>query len=228
MKKAMLKYLPVSFIALLIIIGSGASLSVVWGAQKFSFTTLNMILPLLGAVCGLGQSLLLTGLLFAGKLAFKGTLLTYGIPSLCATASMATQTKHNHYKILNFALHVLLPLTCMILFTLHPVGQKAFVYSWYWLIPVGIWGIRSYGSKHVSFFFTALSSTFVAHAVGSIIWLYSVPMTATQWIRLLPIVAIERLVFASGSTLVYFVIPYTFCRRKIVVNYLGFLNFSKR
>ena len=44
----------------------------------------------------------------------------------------------------------------------------------------------------------ALASTFIAHAVGSVIWLYTVPMTAAAWIALIPLVACERMLYASG------------------------------
>jgi hypothetical protein len=51
-------------------------------------------------------------------------------------------------------------------------------------------------------FFTSLGSTFTAHAVGSVIWLYTIPMTAGMWLALIPIVALERLCFATGMVTV--------------------------
>jgi len=54
-----------------------------------------------------------------------------------------------------------------------------------------------------SFFLVALSSSFIAHAVGSVIWLYSLSMPAEKWIALIPIVAVERFIFAAGSFLVH-------------------------
>ena len=49
-----------------------------------------------------------------------------------------------------------------------------------------------------------MSATFIAHAVGSLIWLYTVGMTSLYWNSLIPLVAIERLVFAVGMTTCYF------------------------
>jgi hypothetical protein len=89
----------------------------------------------------------------------------------------------------------------MILFIMHPVAGDAFAYSFYWLIPIVI-----YALSYKSTFCRALSATFLAHAVGSIIWLYTVPMTSAQWLSLIPVVAVERLVMACGMTVLYYVL----------------------
>jgi len=89
----------------------------------------------------------------------------------------------------------------MVLFIIHPIGRDAFVYSLYWLIPIILFG---YSRK--TLFLEALGSTFVAHAVGSVIWLYTVPTTAVSWIGLIPIVAVERVFFAIGMVAVYQII----------------------
>jgi len=86
----------------------------------------------------------------------------------------------------------------MILFIAHPVASKAFAYSFYWLIPVVL-----YVLNYKNTFCKALTATFLAHAVGSIIWLYTVPMTSTQWLALIPVVAVERLVMACGMVVLY-------------------------
>lgn len=89
----------------------------------------------------------------------------------------------------------------MAAFIAHPVGSQAFLYSFYWLIPVAI-----YLMGRNSLFAQALGSTFTAHAVGSVIWLYANPMTPEIWLALIPVVLVERLVFASGIVLVYQII----------------------
>lgn len=83
-------------------------------------------------------------------------------------------------------------------FIVHPVGGAAWAYSLYWLIPVALYMIRK-----ESLFLTALGSTFTAHAVGSVIWIYANPMTPQTWLALIPVVFIERLVFASGMVVAY-------------------------
>ncbi len=54
----------------------------------------------------------------------------------------------------------------------------------------------------------ALASTFIAHAVGSVIWLYTVPMVASAWLALIPIVACERLLYTAGIVMGDAVINY--------------------
>jgi hypothetical protein len=93
----------------------------------------------------------------------------------------------------------------MILFVMHPVGGQAFVYSLYWLIPVALYFI-----PHRSLFLTGLGSTFIAHAVGSVIWCYTVPMTAGMWMALMPVVFCERLLFALGMVVMHFVLSSIF------------------
>jgi len=91
----------------------------------------------------------------------------------------------------------------MALFVIHPVGTIAFAYSLYWLIPVCLWILNRFNLLK-GIFSTALQSTFVAHAAGSIIWLYTLNMPATKWLSLIPIVAVERFVFAGIATLFYY------------------------
>lgn len=98
-------------------------------------------------------------------------------------------------------LRVALPLACIAAFIVHPVGAQAWPYSLYWLVPVVLYFVNK---KHI--FFEALGSTFIAHAVGSVIWIYAAPMTPEAWLTLIPVVAIERLTFASGMVIVHRVI----------------------
>jgi len=78
-------------------------------------------------------------------------------------ASLYWSTRH-------YSIRLLLPIVCMGLFIIHPVGAQAFAYSLYWLIPVVLFFV-----PQRFLFLQALGSTFIAHAVGSVIWLYTVP-----------------------------------------------------
>jgi hypothetical protein len=106
---------------------------------------------------------------------------------------------------LDALLHIALPLTCIILFITNPAGKQAAPYASYWLIPIALWTLRILNLTPTNTWFAtslnALQSTFIAHAVGSIIWLYVVPMSANQWLALIPVVAIERLLIAGMSVL---------------------------
>ncbi len=196
------------------------SLSCAWGAHNIFFSAVHMILPVAGGLLGLAWSLPVLIGFFLIKKSIGLAMITGGLPTLCAMANWSLMSDYPSRRtlmvrrceassrttgssgrtVLSVLLQLVLPAICMGLFALHPVGNQAFSYALYWLIPMAIFFARRYVS---SVFLTALSSTFIAHAVGSVIWLYTVPMTSAQWLGLIPIVAAERLVFAVGATLVY-------------------------
>ena len=89
-----------------------------------------------------------------------------------------------------------IPAICMILFILHPVGREAWLYSLFWLIP--ILGKVLPEKAPGRLFFRSYGATFTAHAVGSVVWLYTVPMQAGQWLSLIPVTAYERFLFGLG------------------------------
>lgn len=133
--------------------------------------------------------------------------LVYHVPNLFASAYWLNEGK---------VIRLFIPILCMILFIAHPVGIKAFPYALLWLIPVSLY---FFNNKNI--FLTSLASTFVAHAVGSVIWIYTVPMQAADWITLIPVALTERILFASGMTLVYYAyqfmksIDFSFVARKV-------------
>lgn len=128
--------------------------------------------------------------------------LLYHIPTFFASA---------YWTVSGPLIRLCIPALCMILFNLHPVGASAALYSCYWFIPL----ITSFFAER-SVFAKALGSTFTAHAVGSVLWLYWVPMSADMFIALLPVVIIERLFFASGMTLLFYAINGLFHQQKIL------------
>lgn len=81
---------------------------------------------------------------------------------------------------------------CIVLFLLNPIGRQAWMYSLIWLIPF----VASFGKKRL--ILNSLGSTFTAHAVGSVIFLYSFGLTPAIWISLIPVVFIERGFFTIG------------------------------
>lgn len=170
------------------------------GSQMVFFSGINVMVPLSGAfggVIGSGMMFLVRQLL---HLMFFKTLslsfLALCVPGLFASLYWTTQ----HY-----AIRLLLPLACMVLFVMHPVGAQAFVYSLYWLIPVVLYFV-----PRRSLFLHAVGSTFVAHAVGSVIWIYTVPMTAGMFLGLMPIVPLERAIFALGMVVMHNLMSWTF------------------
>jgi hypothetical protein len=90
----------------------------------------------------------------------------------------------------------IIPAICMALFIAHPVGRQAWPYSLYWLIPI----FSRIIPNNVKFrnLLQSFGATFTAHAVGSVLFLYTIPMTSAEWLALIPIVALERLVLGFG------------------------------
>jgi hypothetical protein len=187
------KIMTASLITILAKLGGIFKVSLIFGSFAAFFTASSMLLPLSGAFGGILGSItfLVIGamirILTGSVLSFK--ILAYHIPGFFASAYWARPTKY---------LSIILPIVCMALFIAHPVGRLAAPYALYWLIPVVIALFRN---KTV--FLHSLSSTFIAHAVGSVIWLYATPMTPAFWYALIPVVAVERLVMAIGMTAAY-------------------------
>lgn len=193
-------YLKAASYAAIFKLSGLVKVSFLLGSQMIWFSGVNSILPLSGAfggVFGAGLVFLMRQLLHL--FFFKTVSLSFlalCIPGFCASLYWSTQ---------HMAIRLLLPILCMGLFVAHPVGGQAFFYSFYWLIPVILYFIPK-----KSLFLTALGSTFIAHAVGSVIWCYTVPMTVGMWAALMPIVALERILFALGMVVAYHVISFVF------------------
>ena len=90
----------------------------------------------------------------------------------------------------------IIPLICIALFILHPIGRQVWFYSLYWLIPV--LGKILPDKVPGKLLFRSFGATFTAHAIGSAIWIYTVPSTAGMWLSLIPITGYERLLFGLG------------------------------
>ncbi len=165
--------------------------------------------PLIGLV-GIFPSFLLL-VIRTGIQTYKiNTLYTilsaYHIPTFCGALYFSALKKR-----LLTVFTALIPLLCIALFIIHPVGQLAWVYTLYWFIPV----ITLFLARQ-NFFLHALGSTFTTHAVGSVIWLYTHPTIPLYWLELIPVVAFERLLIALSMTALY--LGFNYLRTKITLN----------
>lgn len=173
------------------IVSVGASIakfSFIMGSSYAFFSLSCMITPLSGHLCGIGGSIALCTLSLLVHAIFKGILsvhfLAYHIPGLCAALYWSSSSK---------VWRIVLAVGCMILFVTHPVGAGAALYSLFWLIPLSV-ALQAKPTR----FMRALGSTFTAHAVGSVIWLYTLGMSPDKWLMLIPVVIVERLLLATG------------------------------
>lgn len=139
-------------------------------------------------ICGLLLRVLKGGFFSAHTLAFH-------VPGFAASVYWTTES---------IVFRVGLPLACIVSFILHPDGIVVAPYALFWLIPIGLFFV-----KQKNIFLHALSSTFIAHAVGSVIWIYTVPMPPSLWYSAMLLVPFERIVLASTTVLLYHVITIT-------------------
>jgi hypothetical protein len=109
---------------------------------------------------------------------------------------------------LGFFINCALPLALMVLFVTHPSSSPVYMYSFYWFIPGALYVLNTLGLLHrvaepLRLFLAALASTFVSHAVGSVMYLFTVPSAPELWSSLLLVVALERFLFALGISATY-------------------------
>lgn len=184
--------------ALMVFFGNKVNFSAVVGADNQYFTLFQFFGPIAGGFLGpiFGAVAVLIAQVATFFISHKALILINILrltPMLFAAYYFGTKKKAI----------AAVPIACMVLFIMHPVGRQAWFYSLFWLIPLfGVLPFRIPGKL----FFRSLGATFTAHAVGSTAWLYSVPMTASQWVALIPVVAYERIVFACGITVSYLVL----------------------
>lgn len=195
-------------------VASKVSVNFIFGANSFGLTGMGFIFPILGSVFALPQALMAIGLFCFIRMLFGGALM-FGIPTFLATANWTVHFPSEKSKrtsaltVAKFFLQIIIPLSCMILFIAHPQGRGAALYSFYWLIPGCCFMVQTIFKKSWAFSI-ALSSTFIAHAVGSIIALYTLAIPTQSWLTLIPLVAVERMIFASGATLLFYAMKTTF------------------
>ena len=184
----------VAFLPFNYIVGSRAAL--------FSYSSMAI------QALGFQHSLLYVILYIFTKSLFSFSVLylfiLHRLPLVVATIALKTRT---------IQLFVVVPLCAMMLFCVHPIGTQAFYYSWYWFIPMII-----YFFVQDTIYSRALAASFLAHAVGSVVWLYAGNIPAEIWIALIPLVAVERLIIAAG--MVGFIYLFrsinSFCENKVL------------
>ncbi len=166
-----------------------------WGSSQtfslFQFSapiSMAVFSPVLGAISILMVEVF--GRVFSGNFAFDLFSILRFLPLIFAAFYFA---EIKNRKWIGFVL----PILGIFLFLLHPIGLEAWGYALLWLIPL----IASFFSENL--FMRSIGSTFQAHIVGSVAFLYTIGTGASLWWALIPVVIVERLVFASGISLTY-------------------------
>jgi len=178
--------------AAMVFIGNRINFSTLVGASNQYFTLFQFFGPIAGSFLGSLFGVIavlfaeLADLLLVGK-AFTLINVIRLTPMLFAAYYFGTKKK---------SLGIIVPLIAIAAFILHPVGRLVWFYSLFWTIPIIIKVLPNKYSGNV--LLKSLGATFTAHSVGTMAWIWTVPMTAEQWIMLIPVTAFERLFFAVG------------------------------
>lgn len=188
------------------------------GSWATFFSAVSMISPLTGYFAGnigsIGYIIFrVVWRVFFSSAPFGISWLINTVPGWCSTM---------FWVIPQFVGSVLIPFTAICLFIVHPIGGQAFVYALLWVIPIFLY-ISRYTKINIAdtFFAQALCATFVAHSVGSVMFLYGMPaMKPEVWILLTPIALAERLCFAFGITLARLVVIHVVEVSKMPAMYL--------
>lgn len=170
-----------------------------------SFGIISMLVPLLGYLRSWNRSFTAGMGVIAIRMAFGFSSfmhITLGLPTIAAASCLhwivqsARDTRDVVAKRMRLFFEVLVPVVCMLAFSLGP--NTYIPYSFYWFIPMIMYVTRLWQRGAFAVVAPALSSSFVAHALGSVFWMLLVPMTPASWQLLIPVVALERALFIGG------------------------------
>ncbi len=170
------------------------------GAKNQFFTLFQFFGPIAGAFLGPVVGVLsvliaeLANFLIAGK---EFTLINVLRLSPMLFAAWYFGTKKDK-------LSFLVPIAAITLFVAHPVGRQVWFFSLFWTIPIVIKLLPKKYSEKI--FLKSLGATLTAHAVGGAMWNYVADMTPQLWVGLIPVVIVERILFASGIVLSFIVL----------------------
>jgi len=185
------------FIALFVLLGFGAMqvpFSQIIGSD-LKFNLFDFYGPIVGGFIGSVLGLITVVIMQLVNWAWHGfatdtsTLIRF-LPMLCAVLYFAKKSSFT----------LLIPVIAMIAFWIHPEGRQAWYYAFYWLIP-----ITTYFLHDKYLIARALGTTFTAHCVGSVLFLYAMNLKAAVWIGLIPIVWKERMLMAVGIMVTFIV-----------------------
>ncbi len=163
-------------------------------AQPY-FTYFQFLGPIAGGILGP-----VGGVLSVVLVAAANFVLTGQVFSLPVVVSVVTMSFAAIYFATRKKSAAVIPLLCMPLFWLHPEGFQTWYYALFWLIPLA----ASFYKQNL--FARSLGSTFTAHAIGSVAYLYAFNIPAAAWAGLIFVVPVERLVFALGIAASYYAV----------------------
>lgn len=211
-----------AFVLLFAVIGTAAHLvnvSAVWGPAGQHFTLFDFFSALPTAFLGLWSGLVAVliaklAAVVALGMPLDGATMLRLMPPLAAGAFFYAYKKNvqingTKTKLMQF-FQFGFPILAIALFIFHPAifGTLAMVFALYWTIPIIAAILPS------NLYLRSLGATFSQHALGGVLWLYFVPGFANPavWLALIPVVVVERMVFAGGIAVSYRVVDVAISR----------------
>ncbi len=185
-----LKIISVSF---LVFLAHALPFNLIIGSLHATFSWSSMFAPVVASNYGLG----FVSLFFISKKLFSLSCVGLGLFALHRLPLFFSARAFQKREIFT---SFFVPAVCMALFSCHDVGRQVWCYSWYWFIPMVLFFVNT------SPWSRALSASFVAHAVGSVVWLYTALIPAQVWLALIPVVIVERLLIAGGIVMCDYVV----------------------
>lgn len=186
-------FIAVGFIALQIPVNTLA-------ASRVKFTLFDLFAPISGAFLGSPLGIISVLGMQAVNLAahgFRGVDHT-SLLKLVATLRFLPMIFGVWFFAKKEGRLLVLPALSILAFNLHPIGRTVWFYSLFWLIPFIVWPFRE------RFLIArSLGTTFVAHSVGGAVWIWAFNLPANVWISLIPVVILERAIFALGISASY-------------------------
>ncbi len=182
----------------------------VWGS-KAKFTVYDAFAPIAGAFIGSIPGVIAVFLMqffnfltHGAHIQDTGTIIRF-LPTLFAVLYFAKKGKFN----------LIIPVIAIIAFVVNPIGRTVWYFSLFWLIP-----IIAYFFRDRFLFARTLGSTFTAHAVGSALWIWVFSLPAPVWNSLIPVVIVERILFAIGITCSFVLVNNLLClaEKKHILN----------
>lgn len=172
-------------------------ISFIVGSSTGCFSATQAYTPILGRRGGTKTSISYYVLRTLYRICITGSLsslvLFYHIPTFFGSMYSSLLGPSQTSWVLKIALS-LSCLLCILLFGMHPIGSQALPYAAFWVVPLVMPFVKTNNR-----FAHALAGTLAVHAVGSILWLHTHSMSPQVWLALIPLVCIERIVFALGA-----------------------------
>lgn len=164
---------------------------------RAKLTFFDMFYPVSGAFLGTGFGLVAVLAMQIVNLAVHGFsgISSVSILAILATSRLISLGAGAFAFSRKDKIALVLPVASILIFLANPVGRAVWFFTLLWVIPLAASVFRK-----KSLFANSVFATFSSHAVGGALWIWAFKTTPLYWETLIPIVILERSVFALGMS----------------------------